>query len=56
MYQKPVACLRLIEDAGVYKSIRLRTEEPGTPEVVAFLSQAGSAGRDAHQRRLGGAL
>lgn len=28
MYQNPAACLRLIEDAGMYKSIRLRTEEP----------------------------
>lgn len=56
MYQNPAARLRLIEDAGMYKSIRLRTEELGTPEVVAFLSQAGSAGRDPHQRRLGGAL
>jgi hypothetical protein len=38
MYQNPAARLRLVEDAGMYKPIRLRTEEPGAPEVVAFLS------------------
>ena len=38
VYQNSAARLRLIEDVGMCKSIRLRTEEPGTPEVVAFLS------------------
>jgi hypothetical protein len=56
MYQNPAVCLRLIEDVGMYKSIRLRTKESGTPEVVAFLSEADSVGRDPHQRRLGGTL
>ena len=56
MYQNPAVRLRLIEDMGMYKSIRLRTKEPGTPKVVAFLSYAGSVGRDPHQRRLGDAL
>jgi hypothetical protein len=54
MYQNPAARLWLIEDMGMYKPTLLRTGEPGTTEVVAFLSQAGSAGRDPHQRRLGG--
>jgi len=40
VYQNSAARLRLIEDVGMCKSIRLRTEEPGTPEVVAFLSWA----------------
>jgi hypothetical protein len=56
MYQNPAVHLRLIEDVGMYKSIRLRTKEPGAPEVVAFLSQADSVGRDPHQRRFGEAL
>jgi len=38
MYQNPAVRLRLIENVGMYKSIRLRTKEPGTPEVVAFAS------------------
>jgi len=38
MYQNPAVQLRLNEDMGMYKSIRLRTKEPGTPEVAAFLS------------------
>jgi len=54
MYQNPAARLWLIEDVGMYKPTVLRTGEPGTTEVVAFLSQACSAGRDPHQRRLGG--
>jgi hypothetical protein len=54
MYQNPAARLWLIEDAGMYKPTVLRTGEPGTTAVAAFLSQAGSAGRDPHQRRLGG--
>ena len=40
VYQNSAARLRHIEDVGMCKSIRLRTEEPGTPEVVAFLSWA----------------
>jgi hypothetical protein len=44
MYQNPAARLWLIEDVGMYKPTVLRTGEPGTTEVVAFLSQAGSAG------------
>jgi hypothetical protein len=40
MYQNPAVRLRLIEDVGMYKSMRLRTKESGTPEVVAFLSEA----------------
>lgn len=54
MYQNPAARLWLIEDVGMYKPTVLRSGEPGTTEVAAFLSQAGSAGRDPHQRRLGG--
>ena len=54
MYQNPAARLWLIEDVGMYRPTVLRTGEPGTTEAVAFLSQAGSAGRDPHQRRLGG--
>jgi hypothetical protein len=54
MYQNPAARLRLIEDVDVHKPTLLRTEEPGTAEVVAVLSQVGSPGRDLHQRRLGG--
>jgi hypothetical protein len=54
MYQNPVARLWLIEDTGKYKPTLLRTGEPGTTEVAAFLSQDGSAGCDPHQRRLGG--
>lgn len=54
MYQNPAARLWLIEDVGMYKPTVLRTGEPGTTEVAAFLSWAGSAGRDLHQRRLGG--
>jgi hypothetical protein len=38
MYQNPAVRLRLTEDVGMYKSIRLRTKEPGTPEAVAFAS------------------
>lgn len=38
LYQKPAARLRLTEDVGMYKPTLLRTEEPGTTEVVAFLS------------------
>ena len=37
MYQNPVARLRFIEDVGVCKPALLRTGEPGTTEVVAFL-------------------
>jgi hypothetical protein len=44
MYQNPAARLWLIEDVGMYKPTVLRTGEPGTTEVVAFLSQVGSAG------------
>ena len=54
MSQNPAARLWLIEDVGMYRPTVLRTGEPGTTEAVAFLSQAGSAGRDPHQRRLGG--
>ena len=54
MYQNPAARLWLIEDVGMYKPTVLRAGEPGTTEVVAFLSQAGSAGRHPHQRRFGG--
>jgi hypothetical protein len=54
MYQNPAARLWLIEDVGMYKPTVLRTGEPGTTEVAAFLSWAGSAGRDPHQGRLGG--
>jgi len=32
----------------MYKTTLLRTGESGTTEVVAFVSQAGSAGRDPH--------
>jgi hypothetical protein len=38
MYQNPAVRLRLNEDMGRYRSIRLRTKKPGTPEVAAFLS------------------
>ena len=38
MYQNPAVRLRLTEDVGMYKSICLRTKEPGTPEMVAFAS------------------
>jgi hypothetical protein len=38
MYQNPAARLWLIEDVGMYKPTVLRTGEPGTTEVVAFLS------------------
>jgi hypothetical protein len=38
MYQNPAARLRLIEDVGVHKPTLLRTEEPGTAELVAVLS------------------
>lgn len=38
MYQSPAARLRLIEDVGMYKPTLLRTKEPGTVEVLAFLS------------------
>jgi hypothetical protein len=38
MYQNPAARLWLIEDVGMYKPTILRTGEPGTTEVVAFLS------------------
>jgi hypothetical protein len=55
MYQNPAARLRLIEGVGVHNTL-LRTEEPGTAEVAAVLSQVGSGGRDPRQRRLGGAL
>jgi hypothetical protein len=54
MYQNPAARLCLIEDVGMHKPTVLRTQEPGTTEVAAFLSWAGSAGRDPHQGRLGG--
>jgi hypothetical protein len=54
MYQNPAARLWLIEDVGMYKPTVLRTGKPGTTEVVALLSWVGSAGRDPHQRRLGG--
>jgi hypothetical protein len=56
MYQNPAARLCLIEDVGMYKPTVLRAGEPGTTEVVAFLSQACSAGRDPHQRCFGGLL
>jgi hypothetical protein len=38
MYQNPAARLWLIEDAGMYKPTVLRTGEPGTTAVAAFLS------------------
>ena len=38
MYQNPAARLWLIEDVGMYKPTVLRTGEPGTTEVAAFLS------------------
>ena len=38
MYQNPAARLWLIEDVGMDKPTLLRTGEPGTTEVVAFLS------------------
>lgn len=53
-YQNPAARLRLSEDVGVHKRTPLRTEEPDTAEVVAFLSPVGSVGRDPHQPRPGG--
>jgi hypothetical protein len=34
----PAARLWLIEDVGMYEPTLLRTAEPGTTEVVAFLS------------------
>ena len=40
MYQNPAARLWLIEDVGRYKPALLRTGEPGTTEVAAFLDQA----------------
>jgi hypothetical protein len=36
--KSPAARLWLIEDVGMYKPTVLRTGEPGTTEVVAFLS------------------
>jgi hypothetical protein len=45
--KNPAARLWQIGDVGMYKPT-LRTGEPGTTEVVAFVSEACRAGRDPH--------